>query len=98
MSRIWGYLASWVAALVVVAFLIPIIAPPESLKRASAVTVLLIALQLFGLGVAIYSGVLAWKSRKSPRLMVVYAAPPLIILLGFVALFPLIALATAVER
>ena len=92
MSRIWVWVILWIVALVAVALLIPIISAQGSAQNAPLIAGLLIALQLSGLGLAAYSGVLAWRSRKTPRLIAGYAVPPLLIMMGLMALGPLVAL------
>lgn len=89
MSRLWVSLVVWLVALVVVAFLIPIMAPPGSADNATLIAMCLIVLQLFGLGIVAYSSVLAWKARHTPRLVWRYAVPPIVVVAGFFALGPL---------
>ncbi len=96
MSRIWMYLVAWLATLVVIAFLIPIIAPSGRSDGGSLITGLLIALQLSGLGIAIYAGVLGWRHRKTPRLMALYAVLPFTVLAGFSVLVPLMTFAKGI--
>lgn len=98
MSRIWVFLMFWLAALAVIAFLIPLIAPPGSPDGESLVVSLLILLQLSGLGVAVYAAVLAWRSRKTPRLLAIYALPPFVVMVGFFALPQLMVMTQAIVR
>jgi hypothetical protein len=98
MSRIWMCLSLWLATLLAVAFLIPIVAPDGSPNGASVVAGFLVALQVSGLGIAIYAAVLAWRHRTTPRHIALCAVPPIIVIAGFFALFPLMVLANVVER
>lgn len=95
MARLWVCVIGWLAGLVAVAFLIPILAPPGSADNAVLIAGCLVALQVSGLGIAAYSGVLCWKSRQAPRLALRYAMPPIVIVAGFFALGPLMALSHA---
>lgn len=95
MSRVWVFLIAWLVGLVAVAFLIPMMASQGSADNAGIITGCFIALQVSGFGIAVYSSALAWKSRQAPSLVLRYATPPIVIVGGFLALGPLIALASA---
>lgn len=89
MSGPFKWLAVWSAALVTAALLTPFIAEPRGSGGSLSMLLILIGLQAGGLAIAVYSAVLGWKRRTTPKLMARYALPPLIMIVGFLMFSPL---------
>lgn len=94
MQRIWIFLGLWALALPVIGLLM-MLDPAGSQSRNPVIVGLLLVLQLSALAIVMYSAVRAWRSRRSARERMLYAVPPVAVLLGFFVLLQLMALANA---